>query len=586
MAKKFKMDGARAVPKAMKACGVDGFFYVSGGDNLGFLLFYESLQNEGVKPYLCRNEKAATNMSDGFARISKKPAVCYSQHGAAAAILASMLYEPMYAHSPVVALTGSIPTTQKDQWRFQECYEMSYFDATCKFNVDVTDVSRLAEYVRTAAQIATSGCPGPTHVNMHLDMFMETAEMPEIYGDPTFFKIPPFRPRAERERVVEAAKILAAAERPVMVCGSGIHFSRSYDEVRQLAELLTIPVVTNPKGKGCFPEEHPLSVGVMGTYGSTVANEVVRNADVVFFVATRADSHMTEEFTAPEPGTSKIVHLDIDPICIGRNYKADVALVGDAKAILKDVLTSLKNMIARPAPRQRRLKEVAKALKEYEKIIKPHMTSGAMPIRPQRIIKEIMKVLEPRDIVVSDTGQALCWTARLLKLQGTGMNYVPCGGTLGSSFATSIGVALAAQKDQRVLNFIGDGGMGYNLAELETAKRYKDELVPLVVLVNNNSGLCMVRASTEDWSKKEAPWMGCSDFAPLNYAKIAEVFGCYGERVESPEDIADAVKNAFEAGKPAIVDVVSEKRAYAPYGVIRKVAPAKAEKLFGIPEVY
>lgn len=575
-----KLSGAEAVAKALEKCGVQRFFYMMGGMPL-----YGTIENEGVKTVLCRNEKAAASMADGFARVTKRPTVCYAQHGAASHILASMMYEPMFSHSPVVALTGSIPTMQKHQWRYQECYEMRYFDETCKFNVDVTDVSRLAEYIRTAIQVAVCGCPGPTHVNMHLDMAEVVVEMPEPYGDKTFLMVPPFRPRAEPERVAAAAKLLSSAERPVMICGSGVHLSGAYDEVRELAELLAIPVVTNQKGKGCFPEDHPLSVGIMGIYGSTFANDLVRESDLVFFAATRADSHMTEDVTAPQPGASKIIHLDIDPVAIGRNYRADVALVGDAKPILQDLLATLKTMIAKP--KEQRLQEIFKARKQYESIIRPYMDSDAIPIKPQRVIKEIMNVLGPRDVIVSDTGQALCWTARLMKLKGTGMTFIPVGGTLGSSFPLAIGVAFGAEKDQRVLNFIGDGGMGYNLTDLETAKRYASELVPLVFLVNNNSSLGMGRPTMgEDWSKEKAPWVSSCDFTPVNYAKIAEAFGCYGARVERPGELADALQNAFDHGKPAVVEVVTDMRTYAPIGLARKVAREAHQEMFGVPAVY
>jgi len=575
MVTKVKLSGERAVARALKECGVDHFFYVMGG-----MMIYPAIENEGVNTVLCRNEKAACNMADGYARVTKKPTVCYAQHGAAAAILASMMYEPMYAHSPVVALTGSFPTSQKDTWRFQECWEMPYFEATCKFNVDVTDVSRLAEYVRTAIQVAMSGCPGPTHVNMHLDMAKAVAEIPEIFGDKTFFNLPPFRPRAEMERVVEAAKLLMGAERPVMVCGSGVHLSGAYEEVRQLSEFLTIPVVTDYKGKGCFPEEHPLFVGVMGSYGRELANEVVREADLVFFVATRADSHATEEFTAPEPGSSKIIHLDIDPLAIGRNYRADVALLGDAKATLLDLLSFIKTTITTYTPKAQRLRDIAKSIKGYEDTVRALMDSNAIPVKPQRMIKEISKVLGPRDIVVSDTGQMICWTTRLLKLKGTGLTYIPCGGTLGSSFATAIGVSFGAEDGQRVLNLIGDGGIAYNLAELETAKRYNDRHVPFVAIVNNNSSLAQGRPAFDDLTRKDAPWIDCCDLSELNYAKIAEAFGCHGERVERPGELSDAIKNAFDSGKPAIVDVVTDKREYAPIGLSRRLGK---EAYKGVP---
>jgi acetolactate synthase-1/2/3 large subunit len=570
------MSGGATVAKTLKECGVDFFSYVPGGMGAPF---YKELEKE-MKMVLCRNEKAACNMADGYSRMTNRPSACYSQHGAAAAILASMLYEPMFCHSPVVALTGSVPTREKDLWYYQECYEMPYFESTCKFNVDVTDFDRLAEYIRIAIQVAVSGCPGPTHVNIHTDMSDKVGEMPEINGDKTFHKIPPFRPRAEADRVSEAARLLASAERPVIVCGSGVHISGAYNELRELAELLTIPVVTNFKAKGCFPEEHPLYVGVMGTYGMEFANEVVREADLVFFIATRAEPHMTEERTAPEPGASKVIHLDIDPMVIGRNYRADVPLVGDAKSTLQDLLTVLRTMIVKSEPKEKRLQDISKVIREYEKAIAPMMNSDAVPIKPQRIMKEVSKALGPRDIVVSDTGYMLCWTTRMLKLRGTGLTYVPCGGTLGSSFALAMGVSFAAKKDQRVLNLIGDGGIAYNIADLETAKRYNDQHAPFVALVNNNSSLAQTRPKLEDWTKKEAPWISHSDFSEVSYARAAEAFGCYGIRVERPGELGEALQNAFDSGKPAIVEVITDKREYAPLGLARK---GKKETYPGVP---
>jgi len=182
--------------------------------------------------------------------------------------------------------------------------------------------------------------------------------------------------------------------------------------------------------------------------------------------------------------------------------------------------------------------------------------------------------------VVSDTGYMLCWTTRMLKLRGTGLTYVPCGGTLGSSFALAMGVSFAAKKDQRVLNLIGDGGIAYNIADLETAKRYNDQHAPFVALVNNNSSLAQTRPKLEDWTKKEAPWISHSDFSEVSYARAAEAFGCYGIRVERPGELGEALQNAFDSGKPAIVEVITDKREYAPLGLARK---GKKETYPGVP---
>lgn len=570
-----RMNGGAAIAKALMQGGVDHFFYVTGGMGVSF---YRELEKE-MTMVLCRNEKSACCMADGYSRIARRPSVCYSQHGAAAAILASVLYEPMAAHSPVVALTGSVPTNRKDRWYYQDCNEMPFFESTCKFNVDVTDLNRLPEYIRTAIQISVSGCPGPVHVNIHTDMSELVGEMSEIYSDKTFSKIPPFRPRAEPENVAAAANLLATAERPVLVCGTGVHISEAYEEIRELAELLAIPVVTNYRAKGCFPEDHPLYAGVMGSYGMEYSNQIVRESDVVFLVATRAEPQMTEETTAPEPGASKIIHLDIDPYVIGRNYKADVALVGDAKVTLQEIITDLKRTMVKPNRQPQRLQEIVAALKKYESVVTPMMNSDAIPIKPQRIMKEVSKVLGPRDIVVSDTGFMLCWTSRLLRLKGTGLTYVPCGGTLGSSFPIALGASFAAEKDRKVLNLIGDGGIGYNLADLETAVRYDDQHAHLIVLLNNNSSLSQSRPRFESW-QENSPTISHTDFSEINYAKVAEDLGCVGIRVERPGELEGALGDAFDSAKTTVVDVVTDKREYSPFGPARRM---KKEVFPGVP---
>ena len=584
MARTEKLSGGVAVARTMMKCGVDHFFYESGG------LISDIVSNEldrlGGHPILCRNEKAATNMADGYSRVTGRPSVCYGQAGAAAMMIASMMYEPMYARSPVVALTGTHPPSERDRWDYQECPEMKSFESTCKFNADVTQIGRLAEYMRTAIQVAVSGCPGPTHINMAYDINTAVGEMPELYGDPAFFKVSPFRPRPEPERVAAAVTLLAKAKRPVMMCGTGIHLSGAYRELRELAEFLTIPVAVNPGAKGCFPEDHPLYVGVIGGYGCEHANEFVRGADLVFFVATRAGAHMTEDLSAPKPGAAKIIHLDIDPIAIGRNYKADVPLVGDAKVALQEMLAVLRDRGAKPVPKQARLREVAKAVKAFQAVVKPMMDSDAVPVWPQRIMKEITQFLGPRDILTSDTGQTLCWTCRMVKLKGTGRLYIPVGGTLGSGLAMSMGVAFGAEKGQRVVHYSGDGGMGYNIADLETMVRRNDEHVPWVVVVSNNSSFAMGRNRFEDFTKQKAPYMKTFDTTTVNWAKVAEGFGCYGMRVEKPGEIQDALHAAFASGRPGLVEVMSEVRQYIPNGLRRKTAKEQILKAYGVPAIY
>jgi acetolactate synthase-1/2/3 large subunit len=346
--------------------------------------------------------------------------------------------------------------------------------------------------------------------------------------------------------VRDAARLLAEAESPVIVCGGGVHLSGAYDELRALAEMLWIPVITNPNGKGCFPEEHPLSMGVMGTYGRPVSNDIVREADLLFLLGTRAGRMQMEEFTSPRPGSTRIIHLDIDPTAIGRTYRPDVALVGDAKATLQELLAALKKL-AKAKEKPERLAELSRRVKEYEDSVE-QLSSDSVPIKPQRLMKEVSRFLRPGDIVVSDTGNMLGWTIRFLRLRETGNVFLPAGGTLGSSFALAIGASFAVGKDRRIIHLTGDGGMGYNIADLETARRYNDQRAPMVTVVNNNSVL----------GSEAFP------FTELDYAKVAEGFGCFGVRVERPGEVCEALERALGSGKPAVVDVVTDKSERVP----------------------
>jgi acetolactate synthase-1/2/3 large subunit len=553
-----KLTGGQVIAKTLASQGIRYFFYVTGGMPFSF---YDAIEAEGIKMVLCRNEKGACTAAEGYSRLTNTPSVCYSQHGAAAAILGSMLYEASYNHTPVIALTGSFPLSVKDRWLYQDCYEMPYFESTCKYSVDIADVSRLSEYLRNAVQTAVAGCPGPTHASIKSNMPGQLLDSPKVYRERHPLPVPSYRPTAERDRVVEAAKLLAGAEMPVILCGSGVHLSQAYSELLELATLLSIPVAVNLKGRGAFPEDHPLFFGITGSYGIQLTNDIIREADVVFFLGTRADPHTTDGLTAPQPGGSKIIHLDIDPTVINRNYQADIPLVGDLRATLTEIIAALRTM-ALKRPDTERLRNMSAMLEAYYSSLKSQTESRSTPIKPQRLVQAVADLLGPKDIVVSDTGHMLCWTAQMMRLKGTGRVYIPCGGTLGSSFGEAIGAAFGAGKGQRVVNMIGDGGFAYNLGELETLKRYSHEIAPFVVVVNNNSSFAQSRSNYKDQVERNRGRIKTTDFTDVDFAKVAEGFGLRGITVERASELDEALRGALRAGSPAVVDVKTSKFEY------------------------
>jgi len=547
------MTGARAVAQTMREQGVEHFFHVSGGMGL---LFVE-MEDAGIDLVLARSEKAAAYMADGYSRISYKPGVCFGQAGPGAINLAAGISEAFWTCTPVVALTGSTSLPEVYKFQYQELDEMPLFEPTTKWNAEIFQADRAGEIIRDAFMVATTGSPGPVHVNLHYDAANAEADMPEPYGDKSYSRYPAKRTRPDPEDVKALARVLADARRPVMVAGGGIVISRAWNEVVQLAETLMIPVATTLDGRGTISDGHPLSIGVVGRYSKSTANEIVGDADVVFFIGSRAGGMATNNWTFPSD-KAKILQLDIEAEFIGRNYRTAASMVCDAKLGLQDLLTTLRTMMAKPVSRGPYLDEVRKIMEDWDDLAASIMSSDAVPIKPHRVVKEIRDVLGERDILVADTGQMGAWTGVLYPIIEPGRTYIRAAGSLGWSFPAAIGAKFAAV-DSKVLDVTGDGGISYHITELETALRCDK---PFVAVVFNNITLGMLHYGFK-W-RYGGKALKSSDFIDIDYGKVARSFGCFGMRIERPGELNEAMRSAFESGKPAVIDVMIDRYELAP----------------------
>ena len=343
----------------------------------------------------------------------------------------------------------------------------------------------------------------------------------------------------------------------MIVVGGGVIISRAWNEVVQLAETLMIPVATTLDGRGTISDNHPLSVGVVGRYSKSTANRIVGDADVVFFIGSRAGGMATNDWTIPSDG-AKILQLDIEPEFIGRNYRTAASMVCDARLGLRDLLTTLETMMAKPASRGQYLDEVKTIMKKWEDLAAPVMSSDAVPIKPHRVVKEIRDVLGEEDILVADTGQMGAWTGVLYPILAPGRTYIRAAGTLGWSLPAAIGAKFAAV-DRKVLDVIGDGGIFYHMSELETALRCDK---PFVTVVFNNITLGMLHYGFA-W-RYGGKALKSSDFIDIDYGKVARSFGCFGMRIERPGELSEALRSAFNSGKPAVIDVMIDRYELAP----------------------
>jgi acetolactate synthase I/II/III large subunit len=543
--------GAQAFAELIRAHAVSHVFFVPAILKEGLA----ELSRLDVRTVSAHGEKAAAYMADGYARALGRPGVCMSQT-VGAANLAAGLKDAYLSCSPVVAITGGTYVETKYRQVYQEVRDFQMFEPVTKWNAEVEVPGRLAEVLAQAFRVATTGAPGPVHVEFrgHTgqaavgDASEETRF--ELTIDPRFSVVPPFRPEAEPSLVAEAVRELSSAERPVIVAGGGVMWSRAERELVELAEKLSIPVATSLHAKAAIAESNPLNVGFCGFYSRACANRVVAEADLVFFVGSQTGSMVTNQWRVPAPGT-RIMHLDIDPQQLGRHYPTAVPLNGDARATLRKVI-DLASTRSNPRWRSR----VETIVGQWRAEVAEMVESDNAPVRPERIVADIGKVLPADGAAVIDTLQASVWSGSHMALKGPTQRFLRCAGSLGWGFPAAIG-AKCALGDRPVVCFTGDGGFYYHLAELETAARYG---INAVVLVNDNHSLNQEQRlfnaayGGQPTDGTRQMWV----YQDINLARVAEDMGCLGIRVERPSEIAGALDRAFSANRPVLIDCVTD----------------------------
>ena len=549
-----QMTGGRYMAEFFLAYGVKAVFFVPTILSRALA----TMDDLPIKRVLAHGEKAAVYMADGYARASGRPGICGAQT-VGAANLAAGLRDAYLAHSPVIAFTGGRTARQKHKGVYQEIDDFPLFVPLTKANFQVDEVGRLPDLMRQAFREATSGTPGP--VNLQLagsqgQIEDDVADL-DLVVEEAYTRVPAHRPAPEPERVQQAARWLMEAERPVMVVGGGARHSGAGAEVLRLAEALGIPIATSLHARALVPEDHPLFIGVPGTYSRSCTNKLLKQADFVLFVGSQTGSMVTHFWQFPPPGT-KAIQIGIDPGDLGRNYPNAVPLLGDAKVTLPMV-----QQAARPNGRTRAwVQQAQKLVAEWRAEVEPLRHSDAVPMRPERILKELGDWLPDDALVVCDTGHSGMWVGQQLWVTGKQWDLIRCAGSLGWGFPASLG-AKCAVPDRPVVCFTGDGGFWYHIQEVETAVRCG---INTVTVVNNNDSLNQeigpfLRAYDGKPSAKQGDMW---HFSRLNLAKVAESMGAAGFRVEKPAELRPALEKALACGRPAVVDVQSDRDIVAP----------------------
>ena len=556
-----KMTGAQCLADMLKGYGVTHVFHVPAV--LRSTYAEMERRETGIKRLHVHGEKAAAYMADGYARASGKPGICMAQV-IGALNLAAGLRDAWLAHSPVIAMTGGREPKTKFRQVYQEVDDVPAFEPVTKFNATVDDVARFPDMVRQAFRVATSGTPGPVHLQFRGNegqIDAEEAEM-EPLVEPQFARVPAFRPQPDEASVRAALKCLEESTRPVIVAGGGVRASCAQAEVVALAEALQIPVATSLNSKDSIPGNHPLSVGVVGTYSRESANRIVNAADLVCFIGTETGGMTTHFWAVPKIGTPT-VQINIDPEAIGRNYPYEAAVNGDARVTLAAMLK-----LANRATADRRkawIGETQKIYNEWRSKYKSALESDAVPIRPERLCHELTQHVPDDAIVVVDTGHAGMWMGGMFDLKSPRQSYIRSAGHLGWAFPAGIG-AKCASPDRPVVTFTGDAGFWYHIAEVETAARWN---INAVTVVNNNGGGNQSKRGFDrvyggkQTDKARELWT----FSKMNFARLAEDMGALGIRVEQASAFPAALAQALAANRPAVIDVVTDIEVLAPTAV-------------------
>lgn len=504
---------------------------------------YDALYDEReIRHILVRHEQGAAHAADGYARASGKPGVCMTTSGPGATNLTTGILNAYMDSSPVVAISGQVPTSLLGADAFQEADMLSVMLPITKHNFIVHRAEDVPRVVRLAFKIATTGRPGPVHIDLPKDAQAGKADF-KIPADVEYPKAVKLEP--DVGQIHMAVNLLTQAERPLIFAGGGVVWSGASPEVVALAEMLGAPVVTSLLGKGAIPEDHPLSMGMLGMHGRMAANLAISECDVLLGVGVRFDDRATGDvrYFAPK---AKIVHIDIDQAEIGKIVRVDVPIVGDAKHALAAIIKGLKARAKRQKP-----SEWLRRTEKLRKDLAPRMDYDDVPIKPQRAIKEIMDVLGDDAIVVTEVGQCQMWAAHFFTVRKP-RHFISSGGlgTMGFGFPASMGVKVA-RPECDVVDIAGDGSFLMNSQELATVV---ENGINVVVCILNNRHLGMVKQWQDLFFQKRrsAVYLGETP----DFVKLAEAYGAWGDRATRPSEIAPKLREALKCGKPAVLDII------------------------------
>jgi len=534
--------------------GVEYIFGVPGGP---LTALFEAMQDRGkIRLVLAKHEGGAAFMAASYARVSHRLAVCCATSGPGATNALTGVASAHADSLPLLFLTGQVGTGVFDKGAIQESSTfgldlVSLLQPVTKLSAMFTNPERIPDLVRAAIRAATSGRPGAVHLNMPADMLRQRVRTMVV--------------RAARDQpsavldsaaLERAATALRKAERPCLLAGHGVALAGAEAELLKLARVARVPVMTSPKGKGVFPENDPLSLGVLGFAGHERAENYLQSGaiDLLLIVGTSLNEFVTNAWTLPITGAHQLVQIDIDPMMLGKNYPVDILVVGDAQVALAELLALASDPGARDfGP----FNDVLEKTPRY--LAAEAIDSDAVPLKPQRLMKELRAAM-PDDVpLFVDNGNSIIWGVHYFEIRSPRTFFVDLGlASMGAAVAGVVGGALGAP-GRHAVALVGDAAFAMNGFEVHTAV---DEHLPIVWVVLNNNGHGMVRQGDQLMRGRD---LGASQFKyPLDSAGVGQALGARGQRVTTPAELRQALAEALAHSGPTVIDVLIDPEEVAP----------------------
>lgn len=558
------MRGGEAIIESLKKMGVEVIFGYPGGQ---LIPFYDMLYDADMHHMLVRHEQCAAHAADGYARASGKVGVCLATSGPGATNLVTGIATAFMDSSPILAITGQVPSVLIGNDAFQEADIVGITMPITKHSYQVSNPDLIPSTIKTSFELAKSGRPGPVLIDVPKEV--QEGELSKFKD--SLISTPGYSPtiKGNIKQIKKAQELIKQSTKPLILAGSGVLISNASEELVEFARLIKAPVMTSLLGKGVIDENDDLSLGMLGMHGRKVANDSINESDLLIAIGTRFSDRTTGKLS-DFMQDGKVIHIDIDPAEIGKNVDVDLPIVGDAKHILSSLIEVLGGY--KPSDKW------ANSLKIQKREKYPRISYDDVPLKPQSVMKEIGAAINEDTIITTDVGQNQMWAAHFLDIRKP-RKFISSGGlgTMGFGLPAAIGAKVACPEDP-VVSINGDGGFLMVCQELATIKQYD---TPVIITILENRTLGMVY----QWQNLLYDERYCQ--TTLNespdFVKLAESFGINSERITKPGETEAAVKKAIKDNEPIVLDIVVDKNECLPMvppgaGISEMLGEYKLEK--------